>query len=96
MSDPSHPPGLVKREENLEGTQVRLTIYEAAGRFHCKIDNIDPGTVIGRGHGTTADEAIEIARRHARRSLQLATARNSMRDVLARLTDAKDDRGKNE
>lgn len=77
--------GLQKLEEELEGTRVVLSVYSVAGRFHCKIDNIDPGTIIGRGHGVTADEAIETARRAARVSLQLAKARNNARDVFDRL-----------
>lgn len=84
MSDANS--GLQKRDEDLEGTRVSLTVYEVAGRYHCKIDNIDPGTIIGRGHGATVDEAMDAARRAARVSLQLANARNSARDVLDRLT----------
>lgn len=56
-------------QERLEGWPVRFTSYRLGDRYHCQVDNVEPGAVIARAEGTTRDEAEQAAREQARRRL---------------------------
>src|SRR5689334_13166960 len=42
-----------ERRDVLDGWPIRLTSFRSGDRFVCKIDNIDPGTLLSRGEGRT-------------------------------------------
>jgi hypothetical protein len=46
-----------RRRANFDGWEVCITSYKLRDRFVCKIDNVDPGATIARGHGATREEA---------------------------------------
>ena len=50
-----------ERRDTLDGWPIRLTTYRTGDRFICKIDNIDPGTLMARGEGRTRQDAERAA-----------------------------------
>ena len=48
-----------KRE--IAGQRVNITSYMIGDRYHCHVDNVDPGAVISRAEGPTQDVAIQAA-----------------------------------
>lgn len=56
-------------EERLERWPVRFTSYRLGDRYHCQVDNVEPGAVIARAEGATREDAERAAREQARRRL---------------------------
>jgi len=50
-----------QRLEQIDEHQVGVVSFRAADKFVCRVDNIDPGTVIARGEGRTRIEAERAA-----------------------------------
>ncbi len=53
---------------------VRLTIYRIGSRFHCHIENADPGATIARAEGATRVEATTVALSKAVERLKAVSA----------------------
>jgi hypothetical protein len=54
------------RSEIIEGWPVRLTSYRLGDRYHCQVDNVEPGAIIVRTEGASREEAEAAARERAR------------------------------
>jgi hypothetical protein len=50
-----------QRQEPLDGRQVGVVSFRYGDKFVCRVDNIDPGTVVARGEGRTRGEAERAA-----------------------------------
>src|SRR5262245_15597669 len=87
MTDNLITGGLVERRQVIEGVEVRVTSYQVGKRYACRIDNIDPGTIIGRGRGATRAEAESAALAGATVKLGLSQARSALRKSLEHLAD---------
>jgi hypothetical protein len=74
-----------RRIVDLDGLQVGVTTYEIGSRFSCRIDNIDPGSVIGRGVGLTREGAEESAFKDVRARLQLSNALSTLKKATETL-----------
>ncbi len=79
MSDAATSPEYLKRSELLEGKAVGVTSYKVGTRYCARVDNVDPGTVIGRGQGATRTEAEKEALDSAALTLMLRASSNAMR-----------------
>ena len=76
----------------VEGQEIRVTSYLVGKRFACRIDNIDPGTIIGRGRGASREEAEDAALAGATLKLGLSLARTSLRKSLEHLRGTGDNK----
>ena len=56
--------------KELSGVPVRVTSYRIGDRFHCHVENTDPGATIARAEGPTKEQAVEIALSKARERLK--------------------------
>src|SRR4051812_42895977 len=63
-----------ERRDVLDGWPIRLTSFRADDHFVCKIDNVDPGTLLSRGEGRTRADAERAAI-----TMAIAKATNSKR-----------------
>ena len=54
----------------LSGVRIRVNSYKIGDRFHCHVENTDPGATIARAEGSTKDEAIQVALSKARERLK--------------------------
>lgn len=50
-----------QRQESLDERQVSVVSFRHGDKFVCRVDNIDPGTVIARSEGRTRGEAERTA-----------------------------------
>jgi len=85
--------GFEERLERVEGRwNVRVTSYKIGPRFAAKVDNVNPGAIIGRAHAETRvgaeRAALEMAHTRLRTTHQLAEgrkrldeARNAVREM---------------
>jgi hypothetical protein len=78
-----------KRSAVLEGRAVGVASYRVGSRFCARIDNVDPGAIIGRGQGSTRAEAEHVALESAALTLNLRDAAIAMRRSAERLEDNK-------
>jgi hypothetical protein len=46
-----------ERNLQLAGWDVHLTTYKLGDVYHCKADNVSPGSALARTSGSTRDEA---------------------------------------
>lgn len=76
---------LTERTTNICGVDVRVTSYPVGQRFSCRVDNIDPGTIIGRGMGDTRDQAEHAALQSAQTKLELMDSQAALRRSVAEL-----------
>lgn len=58
-----------ERREQLEGWDVRITLYQIDGTYYCRVDNVSPGATVSRGDGKTREEAEKAAIDKARERL---------------------------
>ena len=68
-----------KRSVTLEGQLVGLESYKVGGRYSARVDNVDPGAIIGRGQGVTRLEAERVALESASLTLRLRNSATAMR-----------------
>jgi len=80
MSEHWGPPGrqLERKIVQLGDHRVGVTTYMVGSRWACRVDNVDPGTVIARASGATKEEAADVA-------LASASVTLDMRDAAAAL-----------
>lgn len=64
----------VQRTESTPEYTYRVTTYRIGGKYHCTVDNVDPGAVIARSEGPTREEAESKAVSRARERLRLSLA----------------------
>ncbi len=64
------------RSETLEGWPVRIVSYRLGERFHCQIDNVEPGANIARANAETREEAERKAIEDASRRLARTRVRS--------------------
>jgi hypothetical protein len=57
-----------RQEEHL-GWRMNVVSYRLGQRFHCTVDDFDPGARLARGEGATRAEAEQQALEKARRYL---------------------------
>jgi hypothetical protein len=57
-----------RQDEHL-GWRINVVSYRLGERFHCTVDDFDPGARLARGEGATREEAEEQALEKARRYL---------------------------
>jgi hypothetical protein len=50
-----------REEREVNGVRVVITTYQIGDRFHCHIENKDPGATIARAEGSTREEACKSA-----------------------------------
>ncbi len=79
----------VKRTETIEGHAVGLSSYKVGLRFAARVDNIDPGAIIGRGQGATRLEAEQQALESAALTLNLRSSAEAMRRSAEQLRGSK-------
>jgi len=72
-----------QRTEQFPPFAMRITSYRISGKFHCTVDNLDPGAVIARSEGETREEAESKAVARARARLEYSLASLKMRDESA-------------
>lgn len=78
MADPRSPE-MQYRKQNVGTRIVGVTSYRVGNLFAARIDNIDPGSIIGRGSASTREEAVSIALEKAMLSLDLAQSSQALR-----------------
>ena len=64
-----------ERIQDASPFRVRIISYRLGNRFHCTVDNVDPGAVIARTHGSTRAEAESEALRRATTRLEFSASR---------------------
>ncbi len=75
--NPVRPEDFRERKESVPPFEVHIVSYNAAGVFHCTVDNVDPGAVIARSEGATREEAETKALERAKKLLSFSAARMS-------------------
>ena len=83
--DNGHAETLEERTLELEHTNVRVTSYRIGERWAARVDNIDPGDVIGRGRGADRAEAETNALNSAAVRLGMSAARVAIRRGMDKL-----------
>ncbi|MFQ5753181.1 MAG: hypothetical protein ACE5HI_14405 [bacterium] len=48
-------------EKVIHGVMVKITTYQITDRFHCHVENKDPGATIARAEGKSREEAMRLA-----------------------------------
>ena len=89
MTQPLGPTGLVERNDVIDGVSVRVVSYKVGDRFGARVDNLDPGDVIGRGRGATREEAEAAAIDAAALKLSLSSARTLLAKSMQTLKGRK-------
>ena len=46
-----------ERKEKVPPFQIHVISYRLGERWHCVVDNVDPGAVVARSQGATREEA---------------------------------------
>jgi hypothetical protein len=78
MADPRSPE-MAYRKEKVGARVVGVTSYRVGHLFAARIDNVDPGSIIGRGSAATREEAESIALEKAMLSLDLEQSSQALR-----------------
>jgi len=68
-----------KRTDTLDGQPIGVESYKVGSRYSARVDNVDPGAVIGRGQAASRLEAERLAIENARHTLRLRDAALAMR-----------------
>jgi hypothetical protein len=58
-----------ERYEEIDGWKVHIVTYKIGDRYHCSIDNVDPGARFARAEGATREDVERVAFEKARRYL---------------------------
>jgi hypothetical protein len=78
-----------QRQDDLDDHRVGVVSFRSGDRFFCRVDNIDPGTVIARGEGRTRGEAekaaLALARQRFARSKHLQDTLTELHTRVASL-----------
>ena len=74
-----------KRTSLVEGRTVGIASYKVGNRFCARVDNVDPGAIIGRGQGPSRHDAEHEAVESAALTLKLRDASEAMRKSAERL-----------
>lgn len=79
----------IERVVDVSGTQLRVTSYRLGQRYSCRVDNIDPGAIIGRASADTRGAAEEMALEQATSVLSLRATAAALRSSLDHLKPLK-------
>ncbi|MGA9521592.1 MAG: hypothetical protein WBV82_09020 [Myxococcaceae bacterium] len=93
-SPPTHAEKMERRIADLNGMKVGVTTYAIGSSFSCRIDNIDPGSVIGRGVGMTRELAEQSAFKDISARHALSNAHTNLKkatEMLQAVTQPKKD-----
>ncbi|MEW5855241.1 MAG: hypothetical protein AB2A00_41070 [Myxococcota bacterium] len=74
-----------RRVVEKDGRKLGVTVHRVGTRFSCRVDNVDPGDVIGRGSGATVEEAEQAALANALMMLSLSQATHQLRQSMKNL-----------
>jgi hypothetical protein len=78
-----------QRQEKLHGHQVGIVSFRSGDKFVCRVDNVDPGTIIARGEGRTRAEAersaLSLLEQRLARSKQLQDTLTELHSRVASL-----------
>lgn len=77
----------------LHGFEVRVTSYPVGKKFACRVDNIDPGHVIGRSVAESRAAAEEQALRSAGHQLAIARSQIDLRESIHEMKTFQKERG---
>ena len=75
----SRSPEMQQRKQTVGARVLGITSYRVGNLFAARIDNVDPGAIIGRGSAATRDEAESIALEKALLSLDLEQSGQALR-----------------
>ena len=56
----------------ISGVRIRVNSYKIGDRFHCHVENTDPGATIARAEASTKEEAVQAALARVRERLSSA------------------------
>ena len=73
------------RKHKVGDRVVGITSYAVGHLFAARIDNVDPGSIIGRGSASTREEAESIALEKAMLSLDLQQSNQALRRTVDHL-----------
>ena len=59
-----------ERKEEIDGWPVHIVTYRIGDKYHCTIDNVDPGARFARADAATREEAERVALEKAQRYLK--------------------------
>ena len=59
-----------ERRQVVDGWNINIVTYRIGDRWHCTIDNVDPGARFARAEGHTREEAERIALEKAQKYLK--------------------------
>lgn len=85
---------LERKIVQLGAHDVGITTYLVGNRWSCRIDNVDPGTIIARATGSTRDEAADIALASASVTLGMRDAAEALRKSVEELRKRQSSGGK--
>ncbi len=80
--------GVQLRKVRVGRRVVRVRSYPVGKKFSCRVDNVDPGSTIGRGLGDTREEAEQVALAAAELSLQLTASQRALSQRIAGMRSA--------
>jgi hypothetical protein len=89
MSDGTESNEFRRTRVMLAGREVGVTSYRVGCRFSCRVDNVDPGAVIGRAVGATREEAEDAALASAALTFDLRDASDALRRSVELLPSSK-------
>ncbi len=81
-----------KRTSIVEGRAVGIASYKVGNRYCARVDNVDPGAIIGRGQGQDRHEAEHQAVESAALTLKLRDASEAIRKSVERLPTGRGNR----
>jgi len=58
-----------ERQQEIDGWKVHIVTYRIGDRYHCTIDNVDPGARFARAEGDTREDVERAALEKARKYL---------------------------
>jgi len=79
---------LEERSGHLGDVEVVISTYPVGTKFACRISNLD-GAVIGRGMGTSRDEAETLALKSAALKLDIEDAKQILRASVQALPSSR-------
>lgn len=64
------PSEYAERVEPCGAFRVRVVSFRLGSRYHCSVDNVDPGAVVARAEAATRQEAEAAALKQARERIE--------------------------
>ena len=88
-----------ERRETMDGWPIHIVTYRIGDKYHCTIDNVDPGARFARAEGTTREDVERVALPVLRHRVltnfaaeaEGVTAESLIADILAHVPPPKSD-----